>query len=158
MDTPRFRPFRRDLLRQPHVRRFHQDLPALQLAAWKLSNVSSVIPGIPLGFLVASKQHSTIVNYQCKWKRFWDWCKREGHTVSTPSSQTIADFLVFFRQDCHLSSAAIKGYKDMLNSVFAYIGFNLTLFFGRWSRHVLVKFVVTLAEPLRGMWTLFFGT
>lgn len=42
MDTPLRLPPRRDLLRQPHVHRFHQALHALPLVAWRLSSESSV--------------------------------------------------------------------------------------------------------------------
>ena len=35
-------PKRRDLLRQPHFHRFHDNLPLLRLAAWRLSSVSPV--------------------------------------------------------------------------------------------------------------------
>ena len=47
VDSPRRLPHRRDLLRQPHVRRFHQALPMLQLTAWKLSSEFSVTEAIP---------------------------------------------------------------------------------------------------------------
>lgn len=46
-------------------------------------------------FLAKSKRHPTIMNYQYKWKKYRQWCKREGHTISNPSSQKFADFLVF---------------------------------------------------------------
>ncbi|XP_045133325.1 uncharacterized protein LOC123517379 [Portunus trituberculatus] len=45
--TPRCLPQHRDLLRQPHVRKFHQALPMLQLTAWKLSSESFVTEAIP---------------------------------------------------------------------------------------------------------------
>ena len=38
VDSPRILPHRRDLLRQPHFHRFHRNLPALQLHAWRLSS------------------------------------------------------------------------------------------------------------------------
>lgn len=41
VEAPRILPERWDLLRQPHMRRFHQGLHKLQLAAWRLSTVSS---------------------------------------------------------------------------------------------------------------------
>lgn len=41
VQTPRLLPSRWDLLRQPHVRRFHQRLHELHLTAWRLSTVSS---------------------------------------------------------------------------------------------------------------------
>ncbi|KAK3864567.1 hypothetical protein Pcinc_029750 [Petrolisthes cinctipes] len=47
VDFPRLLPHRRDLLLQPHVRRFHQALPMLQLAAWRLSSEFSVTEAIP---------------------------------------------------------------------------------------------------------------
>ena len=45
--SPRRLPLRKDLLRQPHFHRFHQNLPALQLVAWRLSSDSSVFGVIP---------------------------------------------------------------------------------------------------------------
>ena len=41
-------PWRLPLRRQPHVRKFHQALPMLQLTAWKLSSDFSVTGAIPL--------------------------------------------------------------------------------------------------------------
>ena len=66
------------------------------------------------------------MNYRHKWRQFREWCKREGHTVSNPSSQKFADFLVFLRQERKLSVSAIKGYKAMLNGVFSLKGFDLS--------------------------------
>ena len=42
---------RRDLLRQPHFHRFHQNLPMLQLTAWRLSSDSPVRPASLLRWL-----------------------------------------------------------------------------------------------------------
>ena len=66
------------------------------------------------------------MNYQSKWNCYRQWCKREGHTTSVPSSQKFADFLLHLHQDCHLSLSAVKGYKAMLNSVFRLKGFDLS--------------------------------
>ena len=41
-DIPIELPKRRDLLRQPHFHRFHENLPMLRLTAWRLSSDSSV--------------------------------------------------------------------------------------------------------------------
>ncbi|XP_045101307.1 uncharacterized protein LOC123498206 [Portunus trituberculatus] len=94
VDTPRRLPQHIDLLGQPHVRKFHQALPMLQLTAWKLSSESFVTEAIP--------------------------------PELRNSCQKIADFLVFLRQDCRMSVTAIKGYKAMLNGVFALKGFDLS--------------------------------
>lgn len=77
-------------------------------------------------FLAEARRHSTTVNYQYKWKKYRRWCKLKGHTVSTPSSQKFAEFFLYLHQHCKLSVSAIRGYKAMLNSVFAYKGFNLS--------------------------------
>lgn len=37
-------------------------------------------------FIAYSKRPSTTVNYQYKWNKFKQWCKQQGHTVSSPSS------------------------------------------------------------------------
>ena len=42
---------RKDLLRQPHFHRFHQNLPMLQLTAWRLSSDSPVRPASLLRWL-----------------------------------------------------------------------------------------------------------
>ena len=76
-------------------------------------------------FLALDKRPSTQSNYQHKWKRFRDWCKAQGHTSSNPSIQKIADFLVYLRQDCGLSSSSIKGYKAMLSGVFSLRGLDI---------------------------------
>ena len=73
-----------------------------------------------------SRRNSTIVNYQHKWKRFRQWCHSSGHSASRPSSQKFASFLLYLHDRCHMSVSTIKGYKAMLNSVFALKGFNLT--------------------------------
>ena len=54
---------RKDLLRQPHFHRFHQNLPMLQLTAWRLSSDSPVRPASLLRWLdnlssVEDSQHA----------------------------------------------------------------------------------------------------
>ena len=44
LDIPLELPQRRDLLRQPHFHRFHENLPMLRLTAWRLSSGSPVKP------------------------------------------------------------------------------------------------------------------
>ena len=50
-DLPIALPRRKDLLRQPHFHRFHQNLPMLQLTAWRLSSDSPVRPASLLRWL-----------------------------------------------------------------------------------------------------------
>ena len=69
-------------------------------------------------FLAKSNGHSTSLNYQYKWQKYKQWCKREDHTASIPSSQKFADFIVFFHLECILSTFAIKGFKAMLYGIF----------------------------------------
>ena len=66
------------------------------------------------------------MNYQSKWETFRRWCQREGHSTSVPSSQEVADFLLFFHIDLQLSASAIKGYRAMLNGVFTHKGLDLS--------------------------------
>ena len=54
-----------------------------------------------------------------------EWCRDNGHTISNPMVQKVGDFLVHLRQVCHLLTSAIKGYKAMLNSIFAMRGLDL---------------------------------
>ena len=44
VEVPFFLPRRRDLLKQPHFHHFHQNLPVLQLTAWRISSDPHVIP------------------------------------------------------------------------------------------------------------------
>ena len=50
-DVPFALSSRKDLLRQPHFHRFHQNLPMLQLTAWRLSSDSPVRPASLLRWL-----------------------------------------------------------------------------------------------------------
>lgn len=72
-----------------------------------------------------SRRASTALNYQHKWKRYREWCKDNGHTISNPTVQKVAEFLVHLRLDCQLSTSAIKGYKAMLNGIFGLRGLDL---------------------------------
>ena len=63
-------PERWDLLRQPHVRRYHQHLSVLRLHAWRLSRDLREPPDCLLEWLddlALSCRASSIANYQCKW-------------------------------------------------------------------------------------------
>ena len=44
VEVPSFLPRRRDLLKQPHFHHFHQNLPMLQLTAWRISSDPRTIP------------------------------------------------------------------------------------------------------------------
>ena len=44
VEIPSFLPQRRDLLKQPHFHHYHQNLPVLQLTAWRISSDPRVIP------------------------------------------------------------------------------------------------------------------
>ena len=58
--TPRRLPPRRDLLRQPHIHRFHHTLHALPLVAWRLSSASSATRAIPEGLRSSWRELSAI--------------------------------------------------------------------------------------------------
>ena len=89
-------PSRWDLLHQPHVRRFHQNLSMLRLHAWRLRRFARAS-----GFsrsvarrLGQAKRQSSVANYQSKWLTYWCWCTDKGHSVSQPSVSKVADYLV----------------------------------------------------------------
>ena len=44
VEIPSFLPQRRDLLKQPHFHHYHQNLPVLQLTAWRISSDPRAIP------------------------------------------------------------------------------------------------------------------
>ena len=53
VEIPSFLPRRRDLLKQPHFHHFHQNLPVLQLTAWRISSDPRAIPSSLLLWLVS---------------------------------------------------------------------------------------------------------
>ena len=52
VEIPSFLPHRRDLLKQPHFHHYHQNLPVLQLTAWRISSDPHAIPASLRGWLV----------------------------------------------------------------------------------------------------------
>ena len=53
VEVPFFLPRRRDLLKQPHFHHYHQNLPVLQLTAYRISSDSRVIPASLRRWLVS---------------------------------------------------------------------------------------------------------
>ena len=97
-DVPITLSSRKDLLRQPHFHCFHQNLPMLQLTAWRLSSDSPVRPASSstvAGQLVFCRRQSTRLNYQARWGTYRKWCRDFGHRSSSPSIAKIADFLTY---------------------------------------------------------------
>ena len=86
-------PKRRGLLRQPHFHRFHENLPMLRLAAWRLSSDSPVRPvslDTVAGQLALCRRKSTGLNYQARWGKFRKWCGDYHHRSSEPTIPKIA--------------------------------------------------------------------
>ena len=85
-------------------------------------------------------------NYQYKWGVYRAWCRRNNRSISSPSVQKIADFLLHLHRDLNLSVSAIRGYKSVLTLVYKRklpdISVNSVL------RDLLRSFV--LARPRRG--------
>ena len=98
-DIPIELPKRRDLLRQPHFHRFHENLPMLRLTAWRTS---------------------TRLNYQARWGKFRKWCRDFHHRSSEPTIPKIAEFLTFLFKTEKAALSTIKGYRAMLSSVFKF--------------------------------------
>ena len=111
-------PLQRDLLKQPHFHRLHQNLPVLCLHAWRLQRFTR-----PLGLssrvatqLSLCHRQSSQRLYQHRWECYRSWCHSKGHCVSAPSVAKIADFLRFLCLEKHLSVSAIKGYHSTLSA------------------------------------------
>ena len=115
-------PSRWDLLRQPHTRRFHQNLSMLRLHAWRLRRFARAS-----GFsrkvarrLGQARRQSSVANYQSKWLTYRRWCSDKGHSVSHPSVSKVADYLVWLWEDQGLSLSSVKAHRSMLSSVFRF--------------------------------------
>ena len=122
-DVPITLSSRKDLLRQPHFHRFHQNLPMLQLTAWRLSSDSPVRPAfLPTvaGQLVFCRRQSTCLNYQARWGTYRKWCRDFGHRSSSPSIAKIAEFLTYMFKCKGAALSTIKGYRAMLSAVFKF--------------------------------------
>ena len=96
-------PKRRDLLRQPHFHRFHDNLPLLRLAAWRLSSDSPVRQASLrlAGHLALCRRHSRL-DCQARWGKFQKWCRVFHHRSSEPTVPKIAEFFTFLftREGC----------------------------------------------------------
>ena len=115
-------PSRWDLLRQPHVRRFHQNLSMLRLHAWRLRRFvrASGFSRCLARQLGQARRQSSVANYQFKWLTYRRWCTDKGHSVSQPSISKVADYLVWLWEDQGLSLSSVKAHRSMLSSVFQF--------------------------------------
>ena len=94
-------PRRRDLLRQPHFHHYHQNLPMLQLTAWRISSDRHAMPDSLKAVacqLALCRRRSMRVNYQPKWAVCHSWCHHRGHSVSWQTISKVADFLLYPRR------------------------------------------------------------
>ena len=118
-DVPIALSSRKDLLRQPHFHRFHQNLPMLQLTAWRLSS-DSPISSTVAGQLVFCRRQSTRLNYQARWGTYRKWCRDFGHRSSSPSISKIAEFFTYLFKRKGAALSTIKGYRAMLLAIFKF--------------------------------------
>ena len=109
-------PSRWDLLCQPHIRRFHQNLSMLRLHAWRLSGFSRCVARR----LGQARRQSSVANYQSKWLTYCHWCMDKGNSVSQPSVSKVADYLAWLWEDQGLSLSSVKAHRSMLSSVFQF--------------------------------------
>ena len=80
------------------------------------------------------------MNYQSKWSVYCTWCRSNGHRISAPTVRKFADFLIYLHADRHLSTSAIKGYRSVLNGIFALKGYDFS------SDPVLAEVIRTCAR------------
>ena len=116
-DVPITLSSRKDLLRQPHFHRFHQNLPMLQLQRFaRQAGFSSTVAGQ----LVFCRRQSTRLNYQARWGTYRKWCRDFGHRSSSPSIAKIAEFFTYMFKRKGAALSTIKGYRAMLSAVFKF--------------------------------------
>ena len=115
-------PSRWALLRQPHVRRFHQNLSMLLLHAWRLRRFAraSSFSCSMARRLGQVRRQSSVANYQSKWLTYRRWCSDKGHFVSHPSISKVADYRVWLWEDQGLSLSSVKAHRSLLSSVFRF--------------------------------------
>ena len=58
--------------------------------------------------------------YQHRWECYRSWRGSRGHSISSPTINKIADFLLFLRVEKLISVSAIKGYCSTLVSIFKF--------------------------------------
>ncbi|XP_068248828.1 uncharacterized protein [Palaemon carinicauda] len=64
--------------------------------------------------------------YQAKWKVFCGWCRGRGLSPLDASIPTIAEFLVYLREEMRLSVSAVKGYRSALSLAFRLKGVDIS--------------------------------
>ena len=119
--VPVFLPQWKDLLRQPPFNCFHQNLHVLCLTAFRISSDPHEASASLRQWLTSLPAASTSVNYQAKWSVCRAWCRRHGHSVSRPSVQKIASFLLYLRRSLALSYSSVASYRYMLSGVFRFV-------------------------------------
>ena len=130
--VPVFLPRRKDLLRQPHFHRFHQNLPVLRLTAYRISSAPPA-PSAVARQLAHCRRSSTRVNYQAKWAVYRAWCARHGHSVSRPTVLKVVSFLLYLHRSLSLSYSSIASYRSMLSVVFRFVLPELSSHFVLWD-------------------------
>ena len=65
-----------------------------------------------------ARRPSSRAGYQSEWLVFRQWCRSEGHSISSPSLPKIADFLFWLRRYRRLSVSSVMGYRSMLSAGF----------------------------------------
>ena len=125
--TPLTLPLWDCLLRQPHFHRFHGGVHALNLHAWRPSNVSSesqafrdelrascpYVSESPLPACTNRNGSPSVVGVV------------EGALPIDATIPVIVDFLIHLREDKGFSLSALKGYCSTINSVFILKGLDL---------------------------------
>ena len=107
-----------NLLTQAKGKFRHQNLPALNLHAWELSNnqLEKKSSENIADFVSKSRRTSTQKVCDAKWIVYTRWChRRKINPVSAPLT-VIADFLIYLFSEKKYQISTIKGYRSMISN------------------------------------------
>ena len=109
-------PLKENLLKQPHLEVFHQNLRSLNLAI--LAEVSLEKKGFSqevTSRILSPIRKSSKSVYEAKWNGFYTWCEEHGFSAMHPTVPIIAEFFLFLFSEKKLLPQTIEGYRSALS-------------------------------------------
>ena len=77
------------------------------------------------GAICSARGTSTYSFYQQRWATFYNWCKRNKHSSSRPSVNSLCEFFLYLFEEKQMAVDTIRGYRSTLHSVFRHTGLEI---------------------------------
>ena len=77
------------------------------------------------GAICSARGTSTNALYQQRWATFYNWCKRNKHSSSRPSVNSLCEFFLYLFEEKQMAVDTIRGYRSTLHSVFRHTGLEI---------------------------------